>query len=166
MLDRLDICCGAVKPDGYVGIDISPYPYPKGEFFLGDVNKGLPFDDCSFMEVRALQAIEHTDNNNKVRFMLEVYRVLKAGGIFHAEWPPPIGSNGVANAYFYTDPTHTAWWTHGTFFCFDRGWRSADVNKDIYERGYGIYTDFKVVEIGWISEYNAFVNMVKVANEK
>jgi hypothetical protein len=109
-----------------------------------------------------LQLIEHLDNNRKVEFIQEVHRLLKFGGIFHCEFPPLIGENGVINPYFFTDPTHKAWWMYGTFFCFDQKFRNQDVNKDIYESSYHININFGVKKIEWISNFNLMVEMIKL----
>jgi len=159
--DKLDIGCGNKKPDGYIGIDTSYFEYPEGEFIQADINCPLPFKDNSFVEIKASQTIEHIDNNKKVEFMVEIYRLLKVGGIFIAEFPPPICKDGLPNPGFFTDPTHTAWWMYGTFFCFDRGWRDKDVNKEVYENGYHINIDFKIVNRGWINNFNYHIEMMK-----
>ena len=159
---KLDLGCGSKKPDGYIGVDIGYFNYPKGEFVQADINYPLPFKDESFIEIRALQTIEHIDNNKKVEFIKEIYRLLKPDGIFKASFPTPICRDGKSNSGFFTDPTHTAWWLWGTFLCFDREWRKKDINKEIYENGYHINTNLKIIDSRWIDNLNYYIEMIKL----
>jgi len=159
---KLDLGCADKKPDGYIGVDISYFKYPKGEFVQADINYPLPFDDESFIEIRALQTIEHIDNNRKVEFLCEIHRLLKVGGVFTAEFPTPICKDGLPNPGFFTDPTHTAWWMSGTFYCFDKVWREQDINKQVYEQGYRINTNFKIINSKWIDNLNYHIEMIKL----
>lgn len=160
--DKLDVGCGHRKPDGYIGVDIGYFKYPFKEFVQADINYPLPFDDGSFMEIRAWQTLEHLDNSRKVEFLNEINRLLKTGGIFKAEFPTPICNDGSPNPGFYTDPTHTAWWMPGTFPCFDKAWRESNENRQIYEGGYHINTNFKIVNLGWSDNNNCLIEMVKL----
>jgi len=161
--DKLDLGCGNKKPLGYIGVDVSYFDYPKGEFVQADINYPLPFKDGSFMVIQAISTIEHIDNSRKVGFINEMYRLLKHGGVFIAVFPPPICSNGNSNPVFFTDPTHTAWWTPGTFICFDKDWRDNDINKEVYKIGYNINTNFKIVtkDSRWIDNHSFHLELIK-----
>lgn len=160
--DKLDLGCGHKKPDGYIGVDIGHFNYSKGELVQADINYPLPFKDNSFIEIRAFQTLEHIDNNKKVAFMNEISRLLKVGGVFIAEFPTPICSDGLPNPGFFTDPMHSAWWMPGTFFCFDKAWREQDENREVYENGYGITTNFKMGKRVWIDNFNLHIEMIKL----
>ncbi|MFQ5957379.1 MAG: methyltransferase domain-containing protein, partial [Candidatus Brocadiales bacterium] len=73
---RLDLGCGPDKKDGYIGIDVHPYPCVD---VVRDVDRhGLPFDDNSVNEVRAHHFLEHC--HDLIFVMNEIYRVLRPGG--------------------------------------------------------------------------------------
>jgi SAM-dependent methyltransferase len=95
---RLDLGCGKVKPDGYVGIDslvgVPPDQLscgqntaddPQGVGHSGpdlymDLNhEHLPFPDNSCVEVHARHFLEHSVLDH---IFSEVWRVLKPGGVF------------------------------------------------------------------------------------
>ena len=162
LYDKLDLGCAGRKPDGYIGVDINDFDYPEGEFIQADINNILPFDDCSFIEVRAMYVLEHIDNNKKVQFMNEVYRVLKLGGKFIAEFPPPMTSKGLPNGMFYADPTHYACWIPGTFSCFSKTFRDASGTCDTYEKGYGITARFEVIHTEWIGDEEFYIELIKM----
>jgi ubiquinone/menaquinone biosynthesis C-methylase UbiE len=52
---KLDIGCGPVKKDGFVGID----KYDYGQQIIRDVEKGLPFSDNTIEEINCSHFIEH-----------------------------------------------------------------------------------------------------------
>ena len=162
MFYKLDLGCSSNKPDGYIGVDIGYFNYPKGEFVQADINYPLPFEDSSFIEVRAMYVLEHIDNNKKVQFMNEVYRVLKIGGKFTASFPPPMTSKGLPNGMFYADPTHYACWIPGTFSCFSKTFRDASGSCDTYEKGYGITTRFEPICSEWVDDGEFHIELIKM----
>ena len=159
---KLDLGCADKKPDGYIGVDIIYFKYPKGEFVRADINYRLPFADESFNLIQAIATIEHIDNNRKVAFMNEMSRLLKAGGSFTAVFPPPICKDGIPNPNFFTDPTHNAWWMPGTFYCFDKAWREQAINRETYEKSYGINTNFKLGKFWWMDNFELHIEMIKL----
>lgn len=91
-LKVLDVGCGtglnarvlATKGHEVVGIDISEKAIEKFRQagFVGekcDIAKEIPFKDCSFDLVYASETIEHVVDTK--RFLAEIYRVLKPGGM-------------------------------------------------------------------------------------
>lgn len=97
---KLDIGCGAGKQHGFVGMDIRKLP---GVDIVHNVEKfpwPLP-DECANLAM-ASHLVEHINPHGGVflRFMDEVWRVLKYGGQFMIA-TPYAGSHG-----FFQDPTH------------------------------------------------------------
>jgi SAM-dependent methyltransferase len=97
MADRLDIGCGAAKPQGYDGIDSFGYP---GVDYVHDFDSGKPWpiETDRYAYLRAIHVIEHV---RELRgFFAEVHRVARPGGIVHIETPHFSARNS------WADPTH------------------------------------------------------------
>jgi SAM-dependent methyltransferase len=79
---KIDIGCGKNKREGFKGLDRREFP---GVDIVHDVTKyPWPFKTSSVDEVHCSHFLEHLDHNSnnpaRVRFMNELYRVLKPGG--------------------------------------------------------------------------------------
>ena len=110
---RLDIGCGANKQAGYVGMDIRPLP---GVDIVQDLEEfPWPLEDESVLTALASHVIEHINPHKGVflKFMDEVWRVMKPGGQFAIAVP-----HG-ASPGFLQDPTHCNPCNEATFFYFD-----------------------------------------------
>ena len=110
---KLDIGCGGNKQEGFVGLDIRPL---KGVDIVQDLEKfpwALP-DKCASLAV-ASHVIEHINpqGGTFIKFMDEVWRVLKPGARFAMVFPYA-GSQG-----YWQDPTHCNQINETTFAYFD-----------------------------------------------
>jgi SAM-dependent methyltransferase len=110
---RLDIGGGQSPNPGFVNIDIEPFP-------TVDIVHDLevfpwPLDDESVLVATASHVLEHINPHKGVfiKFMDEVWRVLKPGGQF-AFVVPHAHSNGYAQ-----DPTHVNMINETTMHYFD-----------------------------------------------
>ena len=93
----VDLGCGdgswldAYPGSGAIGIDIDATrlraeTQPRAWTFIGaDLDEGIPLEDARASAIRANQVIEHI--RNPVRFVAEVHRVLRPGGVFVATTP-------------------------------------------------------------------------------
>lgn len=112
---RLDICCGANKQGpGWFGIDIQPLP---GVDLVWDVtNIPWPLPDESVLVAMASHVVEHIPpaNFGFIRFMNEVWRLMKPGGEFAIVTP-----HGRSDGYIQ-DPTHVNPCNEATFLYFDQ----------------------------------------------
>jgi SAM-dependent methyltransferase len=97
---RLDIGCGASKQAGWVGIDFQALPSVDIVHDLTVMPWPLP-DECATVAM-ASHVVEHIAPHNMgfVKFMNEVWRVLKPGGEFAIVTP-----HGYSSGYLQ-DPTH------------------------------------------------------------
>jgi SAM-dependent methyltransferase len=106
----LNIGCGRTRIENSVdsGICINIDKVRTGATdFLGDLDKGLPFEDASFSHVIAHNILEHVED--LLAGCLEIDRLLKAGGILQIE-VPHIGSYNHG-----TDVTHRRGLTFNSF---------------------------------------------------
>lgn len=107
---RLDIGCGRNKQNGWFGIDFQALPGVDCVHDLTVFPWPLP-DECATVAV-ASHVVEHIPPHNLgfVKFMNEVWRVLKPGGEFAITTP-----HGASPGYIQ-DPTHcnpcneNTWW--------------------------------------------------------
>lgn len=77
---RLNIGCGPYPQAGYINIDKNPRMKPD---IVRDVLRGLPFDDSSFVEVKATHFLEHVPRTELIFVLDEIWRVLVHRGLFH-----------------------------------------------------------------------------------
>lgn len=110
----IDIGCGRVCPEGYIGVDLEGWVDGNGKErvdIIRDIEKnGLPFCDNSAVRIRAYAFLEHIDD---LRFVMnECWRVLKPDGIFEGE-VPLAGTDGA-----WRDPTHKRFFVEKTFAFF------------------------------------------------
>ena len=91
----LDLGCGGRKRPGALGLDLSPRP---GVDLVADLERGLPFKDRCFDQVRLRHVVEHL--SDVTRLMAEVHRVCRPGA--RVEILTPHFSAAAA----YRDPSH------------------------------------------------------------
>jgi len=74
---RLNLCCGAQKIPGYIGVDIS-----QGADLMIDLARyDLPIHDNSMDSVICISAINYFTRKRALEIVGEVYRVIKPGGV-------------------------------------------------------------------------------------
>lgn len=140
---KLDLGCGANKPEGYEGADIAPLPGVDHVFDL--MQFPWPFEDGTFDELRSSHQIEHipqafyTPNPRYpigknitavaegphsislfLKFFAECWRVLKPGGTMRVHCP-----HGHSDRAFQ-DPTHVRYIVEASFDYLDHEWRKAN----------------------------------------
>ena len=74
---KLNLCCGPIKLDGFINIDISP----NADMVLDLEKELLPFPDESVVVVVCMSAINYFTRKRAIEIINDVYRVLKQGGI-------------------------------------------------------------------------------------
>jgi predicted SAM-dependent methyltransferase len=81
---KLHIGCGAQYKEGWVNIDINPFPKLDLQY---DVRKPLPFADTSVQFIYSEHFIEHLAMQEGLDFFKECYRVLIPGGVMRMAAP-------------------------------------------------------------------------------
>ncbi len=119
---KLNLGAGWDGTDGYIRVDRAGEPDIRLDV------KHLPFDDDSFVVVRAFHILEHIDRRDLVPLMNECWRILKTppvdeasgstmgpGGVMEIE--VPVFPSEAAMA----DPTHISFFVPSTFDYFNKG---------------------------------------------
>ena len=106
---KLDLGCGSVCREGYVGIDNSTSVNAPLQLNLDQDE--LPFDDNSIEEISCYHFLEHVQN--LIPLMNECYRVLKPRGMMHIRVP------FVPHLQAFQDPTHVRFFTTESFKYWD-----------------------------------------------
>lgn len=115
---RLDLACGAVCAEGFVGVDIAPC---EGVTHVMDLSQpGWDFPDNSVDEARCSHFLEHLTGDEQITFMNELYRILKPGA--GAIIITPYGWNDRA----WMDPTHKRPIVFSSYLYYNKGWREAN----------------------------------------
>lgn len=145
---RLDIGCGANKQDGFVGLDIRPLDNVDIIWDFEELPWPLP--DESVLVAMASHVVEHINPHKFgfVRFMDEVWRILKPGGEFAIATP-----HGSSQGYLQ-DPTHCNPCNEATWAYFDPEHQSGLYN--IYQP-----KPWRIKYLTWNPAANIEVIMVK-----
>lgn len=72
----LDLGCGKNPREGFVGVDCRDFGQP----IVHDLRQVWPWGDSTVSEVHCSHFVEHLDGQERIHFVNELYRVLKAGG--------------------------------------------------------------------------------------
>jgi len=106
---KLNLGSGFRYMNGYINIDVRPECKPD---LLCDVTQGLPFDDNSVEEVRAVDFLEHIPMETCQSVIEEIWRVLVPGGRLTHSTPSTDGRGA------FQDPTHRSFWNINTWMYY------------------------------------------------
>ena len=105
----LDLGCGNKKRPGAIGVDLNERTQPD---IVHNLNHfPYPFDDSSFDKIYLDNTLEHL--GDVIRIMEEVYRICSPGGVVKVIVPY------FRSVWAHIDPTHTHFFTVGSFAYFD-----------------------------------------------
>ena len=90
---------GATLLDGWVNIDLGEIE--AANYLKADVTQRHPFPDGWFRCAFAEDFLEHLDQEQSLRFLIEVHRTLQPGGVLRLSFP---GLEGVLRKH-YSPPT-------------------------------------------------------------
>ena len=136
---RLDLACGQNKTEGYFGIDIFPGETVDAAMDLEQFP--WPIESNSAEDIVCNHYVEHT--KDLIKFMDEVYRILKPGGKMRIVAPY------YTSMRCWQDPTHTRAISEATFLYYNKDWRKANkldhynITCDFdYNYGYALYPEW------------------------
>jgi glycosyltransferase involved in cell wall biosynthesis len=117
-LKKIDLCCHASKPHGFIGVDA--YKYDDVDI-VADLDKTpWPFEDNSVGVFRCQDAIEHL--KSPLTTMKEIYRCLAPNGWAIIEVPSTDGRGA------FQDPTHVSFWNANSFWYYTKQQQGAFIN--------------------------------------
>jgi hypothetical protein len=118
---RLDIGCGESKQKNWVGIDLRRC---KGVDIVHDLQKfPWPIPSDSVLQALCSHLWEHIEPKNRIKFMDEIWRVMKVDGQLLLS-VPYYSSFGACQ-----DPTHYPCPNEATFTYFDPAWPLYQIYK-------------------------------------
>src|SRR5262245_51339547 len=87
--DKIHYGCGPrLLNDGWVNVDLAAAASAPGAHYVQvDITGRHPFPDDVFDYAYAEDVIEHLDQEPSLRFLVEVRRVLKPGGVLRLSFP-------------------------------------------------------------------------------
>ena len=106
---------GGNRPDGFVGVDLVKY---KGVTTVTDLRKRWPWKANSVDEVQAYYLLQFLTPQERVHFVHELHRVLKAGGKANVVTPFWCSSKAYGDATACFPPISEAW-----YFRLNKAWR-------------------------------------------
>jgi SAM-dependent methyltransferase len=113
---KLNLACGQRREEGFFGIDIVPGETVDAVMDL----EQFPWDieSESAEEIICYHYVEHT--SDLIKFMNEVYRILKPGGKIKIIAPYYTSMRA------WQDPTHKRAICEASFLYYNKGWREAN----------------------------------------
>jgi SAM-dependent methyltransferase len=104
---KIDLGCGNLKPNGFLGVDILSSPSVD---LTADLTNRFPFATSSVDFIRAHDIIEHLPD--KIHTMNEIWRVCRPGALVDIRVPSTDGRGS------FQDPTHISYWNRNSFFYY------------------------------------------------
>ncbi|MBE3086934.1 MAG: methyltransferase domain-containing protein [Bacteroidetes bacterium] len=164
---KLDLACGQNRQEGYFGIDVKPGE--KVDAVVDLEQFPWPIESESADDIFCSHYVEHTPD--LIKFMDEVYRILKPGGKIKVIAPYDTSMR------CWQDPTHKRAISEATFLYYNAEWRKTnkldhyDIKSDFdYTYGYDIAMDWAnrsdEARAFAIRHYNNVINDIHVVLTK
>jgi predicted SAM-dependent methyltransferase len=136
---KLNLGSGKRKLKDFINIDNRAECNPD---VICDLSEGIPYEDNTVDEVVAIDFIEHLERQDVLKFMDEVYRVLKPGGKFFHRTPSEEGRGA------WQDPMHKSAWNINTW----KHYFTDPAYRDLY----GTVPNFKILQLfdDWTDKEN------------
>jgi SAM-dependent methyltransferase len=123
---KIDIGCGKTKAEGWIGLDVRPFPGVDHVMNAG--TDRWPFDDGTVDEAKASHFVEHLKPAERIHFANELYRVLKKDGKCQVVTPHWNSGRAFGDLTHEWPPVSEMW-----FYYLKREWREANApHNDAY----------------------------------
>ena len=122
---KIDIGCGKNKKEGFYGIDACSF---EGVDLMCDLTKPWPIDDDSIEEAHCSHFLEHLERRDRVRFMNELYRVMKKDAKCTIVVPHWCSNRAYGDMSHCWPPVSEMF-----FYYLDKGWRKGNAPHDDFE---------------------------------
>ena len=134
---RIDIGCGQSKREGFIGVD--QYAMPGVDVVCDVRTEKLPWGDSTVDEVHCSHFLEHLEAKQRVRFMNELYRVMKLGAKMTIIVPHWCSNRAYGDMTHCWPPVSEMW-----FYYLSSAWRAQQVpHTDIKYNKDGYSCDFE-----------------------
>jgi predicted SAM-dependent methyltransferase len=143
---KLNLGAADRQVSGYLSVDICP---PAD--IVCDLSGPWPWEDSSISGIVAFDIMEHIAD--RIHFMNELWRVMKAGALVEIEVP-----NASKGAGYFQDPTHKSPWCMNSFQYFQDG--SFAHNR--LAKSYGIKARFRIISLSEIPYADAYEQVWKI----
>ncbi len=137
---RLNLGSGSRRKEGFLNVDILALP---GVDVVCDLEKQLPFEDNSVIEVYGEHVLEHIEGF--VPLMTELYRICKDGAALNFRIPYLTSESA------FKDPTHRRFISERTFSYFSR---AAQDKEGLPE--YNLPMDFEIAGFDYMYHKRIF----------
>ena len=117
---KINLGCGKRKLNGFLNCDNRKEVNPD---LVCDVADGLPFEDSSIEEVKAIDFLEHIPLGKTIGVIEDIWRVLIPGGIFESFTPDAEYGQGA-----FQDPMHLSFWVENSWKYF-----SEAMSRELYD---------------------------------
>lgn len=115
---KLDLGAGINKKEGFIGVDIRPFP---GVDVVADLTKPWPWADETVDEVHCSHMVEHLTASERIFFVNELYRVMKKGAKATIVTPHWSSTRAYGDLTHQWPPVCEMW-----FFYLDKDWRAVN----------------------------------------
>lgn len=137
---RLNIGSGQRKKDGFLNVDVLSLP---GVDVVCDLEKPLPFEDNSVVEIHGEHILEHIDNF--IPLLSELYRICSNNAVMNFRIPYYTSESA------FKDPTHKRFISERTFSYFSR---NAQKKEGLPE--YNLPMDLEILGFDYLYHHRIF----------
>lgn len=131
----LNLGCGSLNPEGYVGLDIADFGQP----IVWDARLGIPLPNDSLDKIYSSNFLEHLEDKDILPLFDEMHRVCKDNGVINIVVPAKDTDQG-----YYAD--HKSFWDESRFRGLVEGFRGKFITQSLKRKGWDVICYLIVVK--------------------